>query len=132
MKNKPPLLVLILFLATFIWPIGLILFKTDFHFINLLTYLKEFSIPVWILLFSIAWLIFRYDIAKNKHFEKLAEASPPANNILKVAEREKRIEILKGLKKLNNANRSIKSMEIIIALGGILAGLVGVLSYWFS
>lgn len=80
---------------------------------------------------SAGWLIFRYDIAK-KHFEKLAKVSPPANAILSVAEREKRIEILCGLKKLTNATTSIKSMEIVIAIAGILAGLIGILAYFCS
>lgn len=130
MKNKPPITILILFTLTIIIPIVLFFVKKDFSVIN---FLKEFSIPAWMLLFSVSWLFFRLQIKKYSHFEKLAEKEGYSNNaILAVAERERRLLILDGLKKLNNAQNSVKSLEIVIAIGAIIAGIIGIIAYFFG
>lgn len=131
MKSKPPLAIILLFTVTVIIPFILVFIKQDFSFVSLINCFKDFSIPAWILLFSISWLWFRLQVLKYSNYEFLAkEDNTPKNSILTALERERKLKLNNGLRKLNNANASVKSLEIVIAIGGIIAGLIGIASYF--
>lgn len=131
MKSPIPFLVIGFILATIFVPVALEFSICHFRFLNCL---KEFTIPAWVLLFSSSWLYHRTIISNNRHkhkyYEKIVKEK---DSILSVAELKEynRLEHETSVK-LMRSESSIKSLEVVGLIAGILAGIIGMAVYFFD
>lgn len=120
-----------LYFITLIVPILFLANKPSFTIFSFFDYIKDFSITVWVLLFSYSWLHYKIIIRKNEHLRLLLNQPIAENqdNVVRkeIIERRKRHE--PAIIELNNAELAIKNIEIAIAVVGIIAGVIGIISF---
>ena len=119
-----------IYIITLLVPI-ILFFKSSITFCYFLEYIKDFSLPLWVLLFSCSWLYYKLIINKNVHLRILINqpiAENQANAIVEAIQaRNKLIE--SKITKLDNAEIAIKNIEIAIAVVGIITGVIGLVFF---
>lgn len=122
---------IIIYFITLIVPILVLANKPSFTICSFFDYLKDFSFTVWVLLFSCSWLYYKQIIKANEHLRVLVNQSIDANetNVVRQAKTERNKSLEPNISRLNNAELAIKSLETAIAIVGILAGVIGIISF---
>ena len=125
-----PTLVLTFMILTIFLPIVIEICQKD-KFEYLLC-LKEFTVPCWIIVFSLSWLYHRIVINKNEdkyeYYKNVLENKKSDLNFQQVKEYSE-LES-KYSTKLNHSIISMEKLEQVIAGGGIFAGAIGIVVYF--
>ena len=120
-----------IYITTLLVPI-IFLIKSSITFCCYLEIIKDFSLPLWILLFSCSWLYYKIIINRNIHLRisiKQPNTINQVNLIIEATQARNKI-IESKIAKLDNAEMAIKNLEIVIAVVGIITGVIGLVSFF--
>ncbi len=133
-KNNIVLYLVLIYVVTLFIPIILFITKPTFTICSFIDYIKDFSFTVWALLFSCSWLHYKKIIKDNEHLRIVINQriEQNAEKVLVEALAKRNKELETRIAKLNNAEMSIKSLEIALAVVGILVGAFGLVSFFIN
>jgi|GEM_PF-3679483 len=118
----------LLILLTVVLPFLLLLSVRSFSFLHFIEYLRELSLPLWILCFSILWLCYRRTIDKYAHLIERDDAVE-TNSVIRGALAELNDQMRPLIKKRIDAERSTVNLEKALAISGVVLGLLGIIAY---